>query len=104
MRVVSVQIGALWRLMFRFARTGGIPIRDGALYNPARGEFGIRVSKERMTDENGEVVDGDWERDSVFDGDRAWDANCAIAEDDRGQRNESATGRDLERVLAGVFG
>jgi hypothetical protein len=57
-----------------------------------------------MTDENGAVVDGDWECNFVFDGDRAWDANRAIAEDDCGQRNESATGRDLERLLAGVFG
>ncbi len=56
-----------------------------------------------MTDENGAVVDGDWERDFVFDGDRAWHANWTIADDDCGERNEGADGRDLERMLAGVF-
>ena len=61
------------------------------------------IRRERMTDENGAVVDGDWERDFVFDGDRAWDANCAIADNDCGERNEGAPGRDLERLLAGFF-
>ena len=44
------------------------------------------------------------ERDIVFDWDWAWDANRAIAEDDCEQRDESAAGRDLESLLAGVFG
>src|SRR5580704_8183554 len=57
-----------------------------------------------MTDENRTLVDGDWKCDFVFDGAWAWGANCASAENDRGQRDESAPGRDLERLLAGVFG
>ena len=89
---------------FGTGKEGGIPLRDGALYNPACGEFGIRIWKESMADENGALVDGDWERGFVFVRDRAWDANCAIAEDDRGRRDESAAGRDLERLLAGVLG
>ena len=64
----------------------------------------MRIRKGRVTDENGALVDRDRERAFVFDGDRAWDANCAIAKDDRGRRDESAAGRDLEGLLAGVFG
>ena len=93
-----------WNAGYWIGEEGEIPLWDGPLYNPARGDFGIRIWKERITDENGAVADGDRERDFVFDGDRAWDANRATAENDGGQWNESATGRDLERLLAGVFG
>lgn len=91
----------IWDL--QFATAGGIPLQDGALYNPARGGVQRLIWKGRMADENGAVVDGDWERDFVFNWDWAWDANRAIAEDDCGQRDESAAGRDLESLLAGVF-
>ena len=56
-----------------------------------------------MTDENGAVVDGNWKCNFVFDRDWAWHANWTIADDDCGERNEGATGRDLERMLAGFF-
>lgn len=73
------------------------------MYNPAHGGVRNEDLRERVTDENGAMVDGHWERNFVFDGDWAWDANRAIAEDDLGQRNESAAGCDLERLLAGFF-
>lgn len=42
-----------------------------------------RICWERMANENGAMVDVDWERDFVFDGDWACDADCASAEVDR---------------------
>src|SRR5882672_8185692 len=60
--------------------------------------------KKGMADESWAIANRDWERDLVFDGDRAWNTNRASAENDRGQRDESAAGRDLEGLLARVFG
>src|SRR4029077_15046961 len=55
-------------------------------------EFKIRMWKERMADENGAVVDGNWQRGFVFDWIRSWSQIFATPGNDLCERDESAAG------------
>lgn len=80
-----------------------IPKWDVALYNPARRGVRDRSSVERITDENGELVDVERERGFIFDGTRARSEIRASARNDPSERGDGAAGWNHTGMLAGFF-
>ena len=73
------------------------------MYNPARCGFGIRIYEERMTDENGAVVDVDRERDFVSDGDWAWSEIRPTTGNDSASSIKAPLDGIVRGLLAGFF-